>query len=103
VVDFLKEVPVVWDETRFITGYPGREVVMARRNGDTWFVAGINGENRNKEVVVDLSVTGSSPAQVKLFTDGNARGVMEHRSVNVTDGKLILTLQPYGGFTGVWE
>jgi hypothetical protein len=103
VVDFLKEVPVVWDETRFITGYPGREVVMARRSGDTWFVAGINGENLNKEVVLDLSVTGSSPARVQLFTDGNARGVLEHRSVNVTDGKLTLTLQPYGGFTGVWE
>jgi len=103
VIDFLKALPVVWDESRFIAGYPGREVVIARRYGEKWFIAGINGENRNKELVVDLSITGSSPAQIQLITDGNARGIMEHRTVNVTGGKLNLTMLPYGGFAGEWE
>ncbi len=41
-LDFLKAVPTEWDETRFIDGYPGKYVIMARRSGDKWFVVGLN-------------------------------------------------------------
>jgi alpha-glucosidase len=43
---FLKEVPVAWDDTRFVDGYPGQWVSLARRKGDTWYLVGVNGENR---------------------------------------------------------
>jgi hypothetical protein len=33
---------VVWDDTKLVDGFPGEYVVMARRSGDTWYVAGIN-------------------------------------------------------------
>ena len=42
-LDFLKQLPTAWDETRFIDGYPGKFVVIARRTGDKWYVGGING------------------------------------------------------------
>ena len=41
-IDFMKEVPTTWDETRLIDGYPGRYIVLARRQGATWYVAAIN-------------------------------------------------------------
>lgn len=44
-IDFLKEIPTTWDDTRFIDGYPGRYAIIARRHGEKWFIAGINAEN----------------------------------------------------------
>ena len=41
-IDFMKQVPTTWDETRLIDGYPGRYIVLARRQGATWYVAAIN-------------------------------------------------------------
>ena len=41
-LDFLKEVPTSWDETRFIDGYPGKYIVMARRSGEKWYIVGLN-------------------------------------------------------------
>ena len=43
VQDFFGQLPAAWDETRFVSGYPGESVVIARRSGNKWFVAGING------------------------------------------------------------
>jgi alpha-glucosidase len=45
---FLKNVPNVWDDTKLLDGYPGKEIVMARRKGTSWYIAGINGESREK-------------------------------------------------------
>jgi len=53
VFNYLKEVPSVWDETRFLAGYPGKECVVARRSGKTWYIAGINGENVEKTLSFD--------------------------------------------------
>jgi hypothetical protein len=43
-VKFMKDVPTTWDETRFIDGYPGKYVVMARRCGSQWYVAGVTSD-----------------------------------------------------------
>ena len=40
----MKEVPTTWDEVRFIDGYPGKYVILARRHGDKWYIAGVNEE-----------------------------------------------------------
>ena len=43
-IDFMKEVPTTWDEVKFIDGYPGKYVILARRHGDKWYVAGVNAD-----------------------------------------------------------
>ncbi len=48
-LDFLREVPTTWDETRFIDGRPGEHVALARRSGDTWYVAAINAMEETRE------------------------------------------------------
>ncbi len=45
-IRFMKEVPSLWDEVRFIDGYPGKYVVLARRHGDRWYIAGVNAQKR---------------------------------------------------------
>jgi alpha-glucosidase len=45
---FLKEVPNAWDDTKLLGGYPGRDVIIARRKGNEWYVGGISAEQRER-------------------------------------------------------
>ena len=60
VIDFLKRVPAVWDETRFIDGYPGKLFAVARRSGAKWYLAVTNGEKTEKEWSVSQSLAQGS-------------------------------------------
>ncbi|RLD87949.1 MAG: hypothetical protein DRJ29_17710 [Bacteroidetes bacterium] len=102
-VDFLKNVPVVWEETKFLAGYPGKDVVIARKNGKRWYIAGVNGENMEKELSIDLARLGTVPANIVLIIDGDGPRDLQSTEISPVDGKLNIRLQPYGGFTGSWE
>ena len=93
VIDFLKDIPTNWDESRFLAGYPGKDVVMARRKGDTWFVVGINGENKAKTIQLDLSFLKSKVGFIIQVKDGK----FIKRSVNSSSLKSV-ELQAYDGF-----
>ena len=54
-LDFLKELPTTWDETRFIDGYPGKYVVLARRHGEQWYIAGLNAQEKPLQLSLDLT------------------------------------------------
>ena len=66
-MDFLREVPTTWDEVRFIDGYPGKYVVLARRHGDRWYIAGLNATDARMSLKLDLSFL--SDGQVTRITD----------------------------------
>ena len=69
VKDFFGQLPTAWDETRYVSGYPGESVVLARRHGTTWYVAGINGTDSERALAVPLGfVKGKN---ITLFADGN--------------------------------
>ncbi len=51
---FLKNIPNAWDDTKLVDGYPGKDVVMARRKGEFWYLGGINAESREKLKKVPL-------------------------------------------------
>ena len=53
-IDFLKNVPTTWNETQFVEGYPGKYAVVARRHGDKWYVAGLNGTDQVKKLTLTL-------------------------------------------------
>jgi len=101
--EFLKNIPVVWDETRFLNGYPGKEVVIARRSGTRWYIAGVNGENLSKVLSVDLPDLGEKPLSIKLLVDGEGPGELQSMTLEPDDGRLNLALLPYGGFAGYWD
>ena len=71
VKDFFGQLPTAWDETRLLSGYPGEYVVMARRNGNTWYVAGINGTDNPKEVSLQLDKLNIQAESATWFLDGN--------------------------------
>jgi alpha-glucosidase len=104
VRDFLKHVPSVWNDTKFLDGFPGKFVVLARQGEGRWYVAGINAEAAEKKLALDLgrlTIRGAGT----LITDGDA-GNLSFRQVPVqlsTGEKLEITLQPHGGFVLVLE
>jgi hypothetical protein len=54
-LDFLKALPTTWDETRLIEGYPGKYVVLARRHGEQWYIAGLNATKEVLKLTLDLT------------------------------------------------
>ncbi len=99
VTDFLKNVPVTWDDIKLIEGYPGKYAVLARQNNNDWYIAGINGETADKTVKIDLSFLGEGEFEMLLIKDGEtAREFsIEKRSVT-SDQSLNITMSEYGGF-----
>ncbi len=69
--DFLMKIPVTWDETRFLQGYPGRDIVLARRKGNTWWI-GLMTDNDPRTLTVDLSLLEEGKKyQAVILQDGD--------------------------------
>ncbi len=105
VQDFTKQLPTIWDETKLVDGYPGKEVVMARRSGEKWFMGGINGEQVEKEMNLSLDfLTEGKTYQVKIITDGADNKSFAGNELSVTKGdKLPVKMLPAGGFAARFE
>ncbi len=67
-IDFMRQVPTTWDETCFIDGYPGKYIVLARRNGDRWYVTALNGQKEMQTISVELPMLAGK--QVTWLSDG---------------------------------
>ena len=93
--DFLGKLPTVWDETRYVSGYPGESAVLARRSGNTWYVAGINGKDDPQTLATDLRFLGKKFKQVQMFAD-NASG--EWQISTITQLPTEMACQSRGGF-----
>ncbi|MBN1181070.1 MAG: glycoside hydrolase family 97 catalytic domain-containing protein [Bacteroidales bacterium] len=52
---FLKKVPCAWDDIKFLNGYPGRDIIIARKKEDAWYIGGLNSEDIEKEQTVNLN------------------------------------------------
>ena len=96
-IDFMKEVPTTWDETRFIDGYPGRYVILARRHADKWYIAGANAEKTPLTLDLDLSDFVPASAVIDSYTDGKRRE-LQFQPLTVKDPQHVkVTLAPDGG------
>ena len=96
----MKRVPVAWDETRFLDGYPGKAFVVARRKGDTWYVACLNGENKARQQDVNLDFLTAGNCLLTCLGDGAdvEQFEMTYRVVTSAD-RLSIPCLPKGGFT----
>ncbi len=91
----LRDLPVSWDESRFIDGYPGRYAVIARRQGNQWYIAGINAESKPLSLNLNLDFMGGKKGE--LISDGTLKNSFDRRSI--TSGEpLAISLKPFGGF-----
>jgi alpha-glucosidase len=99
VQDFLKHVPSIWDEIKFLQGEPGKDVVLARRRGNKWYVAGINGENVSKTLSFQIPFLRAPKSKAVLFSDGDHARDINYSELNYQKGKSItIQLLPKGGF-----
>ena len=103
VQDFLSRLPAVWDETRFVSGYPGESVVLARRSGSTWYIAGINGTDEEKELAMPLEgilspsrLHAPSTPRISAFLDDGKRAWKILPGVSQIPASV--TCRPRGGF-----
>lgn len=95
-IDFMKQVPTTWDEVRYIDGYPGKYVVLARRAGDRWYVAGINADEQPLKKTVTLSMFDKGQ-QLTVYSDnpqleGSVKTIKQNKKQQVT-----ITIPPNGG------
>lgn len=81
-IDFMKQVPTTWDEVRFIDGYPGKYVVLARRHEDTWYVAGINAEKEPLKIKVALPMFESGEELAFYTDDKELKGSVKIKKIN---------------------
>ncbi len=99
-IDFLKDVPTTWDETKILAGEPGKYIVLARRNGTKWYVAAVNGTSENISVNIQLPV--GDKAQVSVYADGKT---IDDVVLTTTTAKKArkATIKPNGGLVIVGE
>jgi alpha-glucosidase len=98
VKDFLRELPREWDEVKFIDGYPGKYIVLARRAGDAWYVAGLNAETQPKVLTLDLSFAGEKTG-ILIGSGANERSFSQ---LPVSGGdRLKISVGPSAGFAAV--
>lgn len=95
VLDFIRTVPTVWDEIKFIDGYPGKFAVLARRKGDNWYVAAVNGEKITKDMTVTLPMLANQ--SVTIIVDGKDKKAKQRKIKVAPNGTIKLSLLGEGG------
>ncbi|MCG6915541.1 glycoside hydrolase family 97 protein [bacterium BMS3Abin03] len=96
VKEYMSSLPETWDDVKFIDGYPGKYVVLARRKGNQWYIAGINGENASRKITLNVSFVSKSSKGFIITDSDNVRSFVK-RDIDFSN-PIIITMQPYGGF-----
>lgn len=101
-LDFIANVPTIWDETVSLEGKVGEYIAMARRKGNDWYIGGMTNWDA-REMEIDLSFLNSSNYQLELFKDGiNADRVARDFKKEIIDipanKKIKVKMAPGGGF-----
>lgn len=69
VKKLLSTLPTAWDDTKLLSGYPGKSVVIARKKGKVWYVAGINGNDHAIDLRISIAELGLKKATVNVICD----------------------------------
>ncbi len=97
---FLAEVPNAWDDTRFVDGYPGKDIILARRRGDVWYVGGLSAERSPKSKKVSLGfLKDNTTYKMTLISDGeHDKKLSTQYSVVTKSGTVNAKVLGRGGF-----
>ncbi|GGB88125.1 glycoside hydrolase family 97 protein [Pseudoduganella buxea] len=95
----LRDLPRSWDDSRFIAGVPGQYAVIARKAGNSWYVAGINAQDTEQALALDLSfIQGAG----QLVTDG--AGERQFSKAALSAGKSVgIKVKAKSGFVAVFN
>lgn len=93
--DFVKEVPATWDETRFIAGEIAEYVVVARREGNEWYLGAMTNEE-GRSLTVPLDFLGADSYRAQIWQDGSTPTTLEVSSRDRVSAKDSLALKLAG-------
>jgi alpha-glucosidase len=103
--DFLKIVPTVWDDIKFIGGYPGDYAAIAKRSGDTWFIGVMNNsKGKSVDIKLDFLPEGNYEADTWADTkksDKDPKDIKYSKQAVKAGGTLKVTMADDGGFVAV--
>jgi len=101
VREMMKGIPVKWDETQFLTGYPGKYIALARRSGNRWYVAGVNAEKDTLSLYLRLPF--AEGISGTIITEGETLRSFSQDSITPEwAGGSSLEIMPNGGFVIVF-
>lgn len=102
VKTFLRNLPGHWEDVKFIQGMPGKLAVIARKSKGKWYVAGINGENRQQQLQLDLAELQLRKGSL-ITDDPEGKNLSAQQVLLPENGRFNLSLQGNGGFVLVLE
>jgi len=102
--EFLKHVPVSWDDTKLLDGYPGEKVIIARKKGTRWYFGGLNGKDEAQKFELNFDFLGKGNFNLQLIKDGKDDKSFTYETVKVKKGDILkIDCLPRGGFSGILE
>jgi hypothetical protein len=104
IQSFISNYPKVpWDDFKYISGYPGKDIVLARKFGSKWYLAGINGENKMKQMKVSLQfLDNGKNYKSKLITDGkNDKEFGYKETILMFGDEIKVDVLANGGFVAI--
>lgn len=96
-IEFMKEVPTTWDDIKYIDGYPGKYAVIARKNDNKWYVAGISNLDKTVELELNLPMFEKDSMVEMINDDKNGEPVKTEIRIKNPD-KVKVALNPLSGF-----
>ena len=104
VQNLIKQLPTAWEDTQLLSGYPGENIVIARKGNNCWYIAGLNGTEQFKDIELDWSFLDNRTYSLTLFQDNTSDSSawsIEQAEGNPENFIQQLRLHPRGGFVGV--
>jgi hypothetical protein len=102
--EFLKHVPVSWDDTKLLDAYPGEKVIIARKKENQWYFGGLNGKEEAQTLEINFDFLGKGNFNLQLIKDGKDDKSFACETVKVKKGdNLKIDCLPRGGFVGVMK
>ena len=95
-IDFMRMVPTTWDEVRFIDGYPGKYILLARRSGPKWYVVGVNAEQQPVKKTISLPMFEKGSSLSLYSDDAQLQGSLKTIKLNKKQ-QLTITIPCNGG------
>lgn len=96
MIEFMKEVPTTWDETRFIDGYPGKYCVLARRHNGRWYIAGVSAMKEPLKLELNLPML-SDGDECTYYYDNKGRQPQKETLKIRKSSSVPVVIQPEGG------
>jgi len=105
VKNYMQDIPVAWDEVKFIDGYPGKFYAVARRVGKKWYVAGINADSSAQQQINIDKLPFIAPFKTATLFSSNAisNEVEVSKETIYTKQTKNITIKPNDGFVLVFE